>query len=110
MKEAHLLGLQAAEMRWESNTAPDEAFKNIINPTHRNTIETKTKKPSKLNKAKQWKVEKRRQQRNNNNDPTLPAHTIQTYHSQHTHLPKHITLTSPITHTHPAHQHFCVDQ
>jgi hypothetical protein len=59
-KEARLLGLQAAKMRWESNTAPDEALENVINPTHRNAIKTKTKKRSKLNKVKQ-KEEKCRQ-------------------------------------------------
>ena len=62
MKEAHLLGLQAAKMRWESNTAPDEALENVINPTHRNAIETKTKKRRKLTKAKQRKEDKRRQE------------------------------------------------
>jgi hypothetical protein len=41
MKEAHLLGLQAAKMRWESNTAPDKALENVINPTHRYAIEAK---------------------------------------------------------------------
>jgi hypothetical protein len=60
MKEAHLLGLQAAKMCWESNTAPDVALKNVINPTHHQAIEAnkKCKKPRKLNKSKQRKEDK----------------------------------------------------
>jgi hypothetical protein len=61
-KEAHLLGLQPAKMRWESNTAPGKALENVINPTHRNAIEVKTKKRRKLIKAKQRKEDKRRQE------------------------------------------------
>jgi hypothetical protein len=31
-EEAHLLGLQATKMRWESNTAPDEALEDSSIP------------------------------------------------------------------------------
>jgi hypothetical protein len=61
MKEAHLLGLQAAKMRWESNTAPDEALENLINPTRRQAIEARRKKRRKVNKSKQRKEDKRRE-------------------------------------------------
>jgi hypothetical protein len=57
-KQAHLLlGMQAAKLRWEesTNTTP---LKNIINPTHQHTIQAKTKKHRKQEKALRKKDEK----------------------------------------------------
>jgi hypothetical protein len=65
-KHAHLLGMQAAKIRWEESTDTSTPLENIINPTHRQTTQAKTNKHRKQEKA-QRKKEVRRQRKHNKN-------------------------------------------
>jgi hypothetical protein len=87
MKEAHLLGLQAAKTCWESNTAPNEALENVINPTHHNAIEVKTKKEAKSpkrNNRKRTNADKKKQENANASNATKTTTRPNQHQSAHT--------------------------
>jgi hypothetical protein len=59
-KQSHLLGMQAAKLRWEESTDTTPLENVIINLTHRHAIQTKTMKRRKQEKAQCKKDEKRK--------------------------------------------------
>lgn len=58
-KQAHLVGMQAAKIRWEESIDTNH-LENVINPTQRTAIQEKIKKRNKKEKAKRKKDDKRK--------------------------------------------------
>jgi hypothetical protein len=61
-QQAHLIGMQAAKIRWEANT-DTTTLENVINPTHRHAIQEKTKKRLKQDKAQRKKDDKSKKEK-----------------------------------------------
>jgi hypothetical protein len=53
-KQAHLVGIQAAKIKWEDSIDTNN-LESVINPTHHTAIQEKIKKKSKKEKAQRKK-------------------------------------------------------
>jgi hypothetical protein len=65
-KQAHLVGMQAARIRWEDSIDTNN-LEGVINPTHRTAIQEKIKKRQKKEKAHCKKDDKWKKSERNKN-------------------------------------------
>jgi hypothetical protein len=96
-KQAHLVGMQAAKVRWEDSIDTNN-LESVINPTHCTAIEEKIKKRQKKEKAHRKKDDKRKKIRTQQKHPEKQDLTTRLTQSQITHshtLPKHHQPQSP---------------